>query len=421
MALAAGLPARPLRDEIAGALGIVALTILMLEFALSGRFHAVSRRVGLDVTMYAHQILARLAALFILVHPFLYATPILTYPRPDDPTGALSLGLSAPSVASGIMAWVLSLALILTAILRDQLFVTYETWRRAHGVGALVVVGLAVHHAMDAGRYSGATALGWVWLAGLAAAGASLFHVYVLRPLSRLRRPWRVVRVRKAAARTWMVTLAPEGAHRLDYRAGQFVWLNIGQEAFSLAENPFSLASAPSRGPEIEFLVKELGDFTSRIGETKAGTRAYIDGPHGHLTLQDRGGTGVALIAGGVGIAPLLGILREMAARGDRRKVILVYANREAGQIVAADELEALARVLDLRVVHVLDEPPPGWAGRRGRPDPAMLREIFGFTEAKDWIFLLCGPPAMIAAARTALAELGVPARNVVSERFTYD
>lgn len=421
IALAAGLPARPLRDEIAGALGIVALTILILEFALSGRFRAVSSGVGLDVTMRAHQLLARLAALFVVVHPFLYATPILPYPRPDDPTGMTSLGLSASSAVSGVAAWILSLALILTAVFRDRLFVTYETWRRAHGVVALAVVGLAIHHALDAGRYSGATALGWAWLAGLAAAGASLFHVYVLRPLARRRRPWRVVRVRKAAERIWSVTLAPEGAHRLDYRAGQFVWLNVGHGAFSLAENPFSLASAPSRGAEIEFVVKELGDRTNRIGEAAVGTRAYIDGPHGHLTLEGRGGAGVALIAGGVGIAPMLGILREMQARGDRRQAILVYANRAAGQIVAAEELETLARTLDLRVVHILAEPPPGWTGTRGLPDAASLAGIFGFEAAKDWIFLLCGPPAMLAAVRPALAGLGVPARNVVEERFVFD
>lgn len=421
IALCTGLPARPWRDEIAGGLGIVALAILILEFALSGRFRVVSRRVGLDVTMRAHQMLARIAALFIIVHPFFYGTPLLPYPRPDDPTGLLSLGLSAPSLISGIAAWVLSLALIVTAIFRDKLSATWEVWRRAHGVVALTVVALAVHHAVDAGRYSGSTALGWVWLAGLGAAGASLFHVYVFRPFARRRRPWRVTVVREAAERIWFMTLAPDGAHRLDYRAGQFVWLDIGHGPFSLAENPFSLASAPSRGPEIEFVVKELGDFTNDIGRTPIGARAWIDGPHGNLTIDGRNGPGVALIAGGVGIAPMLGILREMFARGDRRKVILVYANLTRSQIVAAEELDALAAALDLRVVHVLAEPPPEWTGRCGRPDATLLREILGFAEARAWTYLLCGPPGMLSSAQAALIGLGVPTRNVVAERFVYN
>jgi predicted ferric reductase len=75
LSFAQGLPARSLRDDIASGLGLVAFTILLVEFVLSGRFKVISRKIGSDVTMRWHQLLARGALVMVLVHPFLYAAP----------------------------------------------------------------------------------------------------------------------------------------------------------------------------------------------------------------------------------------------------------------------------------------------------------------------------------------------------------
>ena len=85
------------------------------------------------------------------------------------------------------------------------------------------------------------------------------------------------------------------------------------------------------------------------------GARAYVDGPRGIFTLQPHeSATGIGLIAGGVGIAPILGILRQMRANGDPRPVRLIFANRHAGQIPYRDELDGLSVSLDYRVHYVL-------------------------------------------------------------------
>lgn len=416
-----GFPPRSFWDELASGLGLTALAVLLVEFVLSGRFRMISGQVGMDVTMRLHQLLARTAAVFILLHPFLYRTPIMNYPRPDDVTERLTLGLTGASALSGILAWVLALVLIFLAIFRSQLDYTYETWRRMHGLGALLVAVLSVHHAIRAGRYSDEPFLVGFWLAMLAVAIGSLAWVYVVRPSQQLRNPYVVRSVRNVALKTWELVISPIGRHRLDYSAGQFVWLNVGHSPFSLAENPFSISSAPAQGNEVAFVIKELGDFTSRIGAIAPGTAAYIDGPHGNLTLDGRQGKGIALLAGGVGIAPLLGVLRQLAADEDHRSIILVYGNRVAEQIAYRDELEGLTRRLDLTVEHVLGEPPAHWSGRVGQLDETLVREIFAFDGASEWLYLLCGPPQMLEGAEAALLALGVPPRQVASERFSYD
>jgi predicted ferric reductase len=420
LAWAQGKPPRPFMDELSSGLALAAFAILLMEFLLSGRFRSISERIGMDVTMRFHQLLARVAAAFILVHPFLYSTPI-GLARPDDATHRGHLGLTGAAAYSGILGWLLLLLLVITAMRRTQIGHSYERWRIGHAIGAVLIAGLVAHHAFAAGRYSGEGPLLWFWILLLALAAMTMLVVYLIRPLLRLRRPYEVVAVTPVAANTWQLEIRPRHGAALDYEAGQFVWLRVGRNPWSPDEHPFSLASAPADRTKLSFIIKAFGDFTSKLGGIAPGAKAYVDGPYGHLTLARRQCEGVALLAGGVGVAPLLGILRQMQASGDRRPVILVYGNRSRAQIVLADELESLSASLNLKVVHVLSEPDDAWTGRRGMLDEALLRELFGFDGAARWCYLLCGPQGMMESCERSLLGLSIPARQIVSERFYYD
>jgi predicted ferric reductase len=207
----------------------------------------------------------------------------------------------------------------------------------------------------------------------------------------------------------------------MQYKAGQFTWLNVGHGPFSLHENPFSLSSAPVSGPQVQFVIKELGDFTRTVGAIKQGTRAYLDGPYGNLVTAGRAEPGIALIAGGVGIAPLLGILRQLRHDRDRRPTTLVYGNRVQEQILYREELEELARDHGTKTVHVLSEPLAGWGGRTGQIDAELIRAVFDDPQTRQWLFVLCGPPVMMEIVEDTLIGLGVPAGQILSERFSYD
>lgn len=420
LAWAQGLTPRPIADELASGAGILALAVILAEFLLLGRYRFVTRRLGTDIVMRMHQLLARGAAVLAAIHPFLYTTR--RAPAPDwDAQRQVFVTAELAALWPGIVAWLLLPALVLMAIGRSTLGYRYETWRLMHGLGAALIAGFGVLHTLRAGRYSADPAMAYVWLVLLGIALFALAYVYVLTPLAQLRRPWRVVSVSPVALRTWEVTLRPARAFAFRYRAGQFAWLNIRNSPFGPKENPFSISSAPSAGPEVRFLIKELGDFTSTIGQVKPGSRAYLDGPHGHLTVTDRDAPGIALIAGGVGVAPMMGILRELHACGDRRPTALIYGNRTAEQIACRAELEAMARDHGTRLTHVLSEPPEGWQGATGVVTPDLLRAQFGDPAHRRWLYVLCGPPPMLEAAEDALIGLGVPSRNILSERFSYD
>ena len=413
-------PARPWLDEASSAIAMMATAALLLEFLLSGRFRVISADIGMDRSLRWHQIFAQVLTIAALLHPLLYLSPSgAAFERPDDPSGALVLGLDAASLISGALAWLLLGLLTLTAIRRDDLPYRYETWRVSHGLGAALLAGLALHHAISAGRYSGAPALMAYWAFLFAIALGSLFAIYLVRPWQLARRTWRIAGLERVGDRLWSLTLEPDGHVGLAYRAGQFAWLRLNCSAFSVREHPFSIASAPSDGAALRFLIKEAGDFTRQIGRLPLGARAFVDGPHGALCLEGRRESGIFMIAGGAGLAPMLSLLREAEARGETRPITLLYGNRHQGQIMAAAELDGLAGRLRLDLHHVLQEPPPGWTGFAGMMTPALIQAEAAQAAQEGWVFLLCGPGPMIRAAHQGLAALGVPRRRILEERFS--
>ncbi|MCU0983954.1 MAG: ferredoxin reductase family protein [Acetobacteraceae bacterium] len=394
---------RGLWDHAVSGLTRVAFALFFIEFVLSGRFRPISDPIGMDTTMRLHQGVARPMAVLLLLHPFLYAA----VPAPA--------GLAA---ATGLAAWPLLALLVVTAIGRDSLPWTYEAWRLTHGLGALVLAGVATLHAVlaPAGAHP---ALAWLWLVLFGLAAASLVSVYLIRPITRARRPWRVVSVTPAADRTWVVTIAAEGHAGLRFKAGQFVWLVLDRGPASLREHPFSIASPPSDPARLSFVIAAAGDFTNGIGALRVGAPAYVDGPHGALTPLARPAAGFVFIAGGTGIAPVLSVLREAAALGDRRPMRLVVGAWRAERLVARAEIATLAERLDLSVVEVLSDPPPGWQGEAGVLDAAVLARHCGRDRAGH-LHVLCGPPAMLTAATAALRRLGVRRGDIMAESFRY-
>lgn len=106
------------------------------------------------------------------------------------------------------------------------------------------------------------------------------------------------------------------------------------------------------------------------------GEIAYVDGPHG-VIMPDHclGAPGLVFIAGGVGIAPIMSILRTLADPGGRRPLRLVYSNWRWEDILFHEEIDLLRHRLNLDLVHVLHDLPPAWTGLQCVFSEPVLRE----------------------------------------------
>ena len=416
LGLAVPLKDRPVADEVASSLGLIAFAIALLEFALSGRYRRVSGRIGVDRTLRVHRVVAYTMVVLIALHPFLYTNSGDDRRFATAPwfTGAEpSLGLAPLPLWTGTAAWLLVAALVVTAVDRTTLPCRYETWRRLHAAGAGLATALVAVHAFTDGGYSADLPLAVYWGALLAGAAASLGYGYLLQPWRQTAQPYVVDRVDPVAADSWELRLRARDGLGLAFRPGQFAWLKLGG-AFADAEHPFSISTAPEAAPEVGFIIKEKGDFTDRIGTVPPGTPAYLDGPHGHF-VPDSAPVPSVYIAAGTGIGPVLSHLRAFAVHGDRRAIVLIYAAQSPAALVCREELAALSRTLDLTCHFVVREPDGDWTGRVGAIDRDLLDACLPARGRKAQRYFVCGPPAMMAQTARTLRRLGVPRGRIVT------
>jgi len=398
--------------DVALAMGYAALAMMGIQFFLTARFRRASAPFGIDILYYVHRLMALLGFGLIVAHAVL-----LLAAKPGLAARLFSADLPAHAMAA-FASFALFLALIAASVWRKQWGIRYEPWRRWHGALAMAAVLLAVVHVDWAGLYIHVPWKRGLWLFIMLSWVLLLVYVRVLKPLLLLRRPYRVVSVRQERGSAWTLTLRPVGHAGLRFQAGQFAWLTLDRSPFLLSEHPFSIASSAEHPEEIAFTVKELGDFTRTIGQTPPGTRAYVDGPFGAFTVEafpDE--PGFVFVCGGVGIVPVMSMLRTLAERGDPRPLRLIYGNWTWENVIYREELDLLRERLQLDVVHVLQDAPAGWTGETGLLSQSLLERHLP-EEAARRVYFVCGPKPMIALVERSLHGLGVPLRQIHSELF---
>jgi len=420
LAVSTGRTGRGLIKDFAHAIGMIAYDMLLAQFVLSSRFEAVSGHIGIDVLMRFHQLAARTLAVLIVLHPILMTGRVAILDVYEAPNYFLSI-VQNPKFLTGIIAFLLVLTLIATSLGRRFFKIPYEIWRALHGLLALGIAGFGWHHAISVGRYSKNSPLAKFWTILFALAAATLVFIYFIKPLLLLRHPYRVVSNDKIGEKIHEITLTPNGNHQLRYAPGQFAWVNFRKYPFSLLDHPFSIASNPTNNKNISFIIQEDGDFTKNIESIPKGHVAYLDAPHGNFTLAGRNGTAIGLIAGGVGIAPILSILRYLRATNDPRPIRLIYGAKKKNKLISVKEIEKMKIALDLQTTYALFDPPINWPGKSGNITHDMIRTAINFPTPSTALYFLCGPPRLIETAEECLLKMNVPLNQIIYERFTFD
>lgn len=399
--------------EFSSAIAYAGLAMMGLQFGLTARFRYVTEPWGEDVIYHFHRLLSLLALTLVIAHPIILF--IL------DPARLRLLNFfHAPAVARWASLSTYSLiALVVTSLWRVQLRIRYETWHFAHILLAVAAIVAGMIHMIGWGVYLGDPRKRGLWI-GLAIFWVGLLlYVRVVKPLFILRRPYLVAEVRKERGNSWTLLMQPHRHRGFRFTPGQFGWLTLWGGPFKITGHPFSFSSsAEAADGRVEMTIRELGDLTSTIHEVPVGRRVFIDGPYGAFTIGNPADMHV-LIAGGVGITPMMSMIRTLADRSDKRPVTLIYGSKDWESVTFREELEALKGRLDLDVVHVLSTPPAGWSGERGFIDAqVMMRHLR--PPYRDHEYFICGPDPMMDAIEKALGEMHVPLSKYHSERYSF-
>ncbi len=212
-------------------------------------------------------------------------------------------------------------------------------------------------------------------------------------------------------------------ATEITYRPGQYVDVHIpgGDDVRS-----FSMANLPDAG-KLEFMIKAYPDgrfsglLAGRNGDDgiKAGDRLTVTGPYGVFTMRRTSDRPLLFIGGGAGMAPILALLRALAAEGSERKAVFYYGARTPADLFHLDELAAIEeRCPNFRFVPALSDCEEGetWDGERGLITDVVARSEEDLSGMDAY---LCGPPPMVDAAIAMLDAKGVPEDRVFYDKFT--
>jgi ferredoxin-NADP reductase len=233
------------------------------------------------------------------------------------------------------------------------------------------------------------------------------------------REDWRIETTKVAADGVTELVLRGPDDTSLDLRGGQFLWLTVSPNRPPFHDHPFSVASSSGFLPRLRLLVARAGNCTDTFQELAPGTRVALDGPHGSFVLPSRT-SAIVMLAGGVGIAPILGMLEEAAERGDRRPFRLLYAARSEAALARRSSLSELGRRLDFKVTYCVDETCPAPGILRGPICSEHLRQLASGLALGDTSVMLCGPTGMMEAAADTFLSLGSPVSNIHYERFDF-
>ncbi|MFH0730561.1 MAG: ferric reductase-like transmembrane domain-containing protein [Pseudomonadota bacterium] len=393
-------------------IGLAAAILLLLQFPLAGRLKWLDRLFSLPVLYRIHRLNAYMAGGLILCHPLLVLVPEgrwripfeLRY-WPEWVGGAL---LTAILFQIGLSHW------------RPHLFNAYHKWRRVHCILGPLSLILLFLHILNVSETFEAAGLPRNLVLGTAIGSLVLWAWIRIGRLRHGKKQFTVVRVQPAGIRGYRVDLEPFRHPHFSYMPGQFAFVSFKTVHISKEFHPFTLASTPSRPGTVQFVIRSCGDWTDHIGSLQEGDQAFIQGPFGrfsHLLLPiDRE---VVMIAGGIGITPMLSMLRYMTDRGDSRRITLIWSNRTRAHLFGEQELEAMREKLtNFNWVPIFTRE-AGDNDRLGRLDRGALGK-FLLACRRDASIFLCGPLPMISQVQKDLIRIGFAAKWIRTEEFGF-
>jgi propane monooxygenase reductase subunit len=205
----------------------------------------------------------------------------------------------------------------------------------------------------------------------------------------------------------------------LDFRAGQFAHLGVpGAEVVRC----YSMSNPPSQPHRLEFMIKLIpdGQFSRCVSDMRGGEKLTINGPRGAFWIRDHDRP-LLMVAGGAGMAPLWGMVQDLAERGDARPIRFFYGARTPADLFLLDDIAATATKLpDFQFLPVLSH--TDLADTSGHPCglvTEVVEQVMG-AEISDHDAYLCGPPPMIDAALSVLERHGLQVhRSIFYDKFT--
>ena len=209
---------------------------------------------------------------------------------------------------------------------------------------------------------------------------------------------------------------------------GQYL-MTYFEDTFGKKNRAYSIASSPTNPDFIDLTIKLYGLFTHHMFSLKVGSTWTLRGPYGKFVLDLERNNDIMLLGAGVGVTPLMSMIRYSTDLQLDRKFLLLYSNKRPKDIIFHQELMEIERLNPhVKVVYTLtrlsDKLKETWPGLNGRINADMVKEqvLLWQKELGDNrerpTSLACGPIPMLETQEKVLLELGWPKEEILYEKF---
>jgi len=233
---------------------------------------------------------------------------------------------------------------------------------------------------------------------------------------------WRVLRVEQESRDIRSFYLEPPSDSSVVFAPGQYIPVQVHIDGEAAMIRTYSLSSAPSDG-YLRISVKAQGPASRHLHErVKAGDVLDVRSPMGSFTLDEQSTRPLVLIGAGVGITPLLAMLREQLSKGQARRIHVFHGARSLADLPFRQELASLRQQAGglLHVHRALSQPEDHavagqdyeFTGRLG------IEQVKATLALDDYDFYLCGPGSFTQDLYEGLRTVHVPDARIHAEAF---
>jgi len=289
------------------------------------------------------------------------------------------------------------------ALFNRRTVFSYDTSKSIHKALTLALMPIVILHVAQTDLLNDVpplSALAYLVLFGVA------LVLYLLPKTGLFRTGAKVVSV-KQLNDIVVVELMPEKP--IEYRSGQFFFLQTKLSTGRKEEHPFSFLSTPAE-PTIQFAARAVGDFTQGLTSIQTGSRITICGGYGSFYPHQE--SALCFIASGIGVVPLLSILKDLHAQGDQRPIHFHVSVKHLSEIPEYEKILHIASAMpNLSLKTIV----PSVDGLRFSTD-YFKREI---PNPERFSYYLCSSPKVRSEVIRTLRGLGISRKNIHYENFS--
>lgn len=404
-------------------LGVTAFTLLNAQLVLSARPKLIERSFGLDKLYRFHGIMALVAILLAGMHQELEQNILPESLQTNIGNAAFALFVICSLFALVLMADTLvqkfKLVKKVRVYFKNNKFGQYDVQVVLHNLNVLAVLILFVH-VMSSSSAQNLSVRTLYILYFSVAMGFYLYHK-VIRPQF-FTRHFKVKGLIQESSSITTIELNPINGKNFSYKPGQFGFIKLKDSAISGEEHPFSFSSQPGNRKAVSMTIKRLGDWTEKVSEIKTGSVALVDGPYGKFSpMYYDCREGIVLIAGGVGITPMLSIIRYFEEQNRNQKMLLFWAVKSSEDLICVSEFKKIIKDMKNFTFVPVASSDPNFKGETGHINKEIIQKYIrgrGYDAGKLQYFF-CGPGPMWPTIEEILLSMGIKKSLIHRENFS--